>query len=389
MNIYLDHAATTKPDSEILDLYIETSFKYWGNSSATHLIGQKARAVLEKSRLSCANLLGVKSQEIYFTGTATEANNIAIQGVILESLKHNMKPHILISPLEHGAVSDFVNHPNSDLQVYPTRPNGVCDIQDILPLIRDETVLICLMLVSNEIGTIQPVKDLTNAIKEINVQRKENKLPQIWIHSDCVQAPLYISLNFRDLGVDMAVISGHKLYAPRGAAMLYIRGSVKIQKSIYGGGQEKGLRSGTENLPVIVCFTKALQRANLNRTTDSSNIRKIRDYLVSFIVTELPNVHINGDMIQRIPNNLHITIPGVSEDSIVMALDLRGFAVSSGSSCTSGAQKKSNMSDILSLGLIGAGLRITLGKCNTIQEIELFCIALKDCIKQLSSGVTK
>jgi cysteine desulfurase len=385
MNIYLDHAATTKPDPEIFELFVATSLKYWGNPSATHLIGQKARASLEKSRIGCANLLGAKNQEIYFTGTATEANNLAIQGIILESQKRIPKPHILISPLEHSSVSDFKNYPNTEVQTFPINPNGICDIDQIIPLIRDETILICLMLVSNEIGTIQPVKKLALEIEKINVVREQTNLPKIYLHSDCVQAPLYQEINFHELGVDFAVISSHKLYAPRGAAILFIKNGTKIHKTIYGGGQEKSLRSGTEDVSAIACLHQALYVASSNLTSVSTKIRELRDYMASFIQNNLPTVIINGDLIHRTPNNLHITVPSIDEDSLIMTLGLNGFAVSAGSSCASGAHQKSGISNLLHPESVGADLRVTLGKNNTLEEVKLFCDSLQDIIGRLSN----
>jgi cysteine desulfurase len=383
MNTYLDHAATTKPDPEILDLFVATSLKYWGNPSATHLIGQKARASLEKSRIGCANLLGAKNQEIYFTGTATEANNLAIQGVVLEGQKRIPKPHILISPLEHSSVSDFKNYPNTDVQTYPINPNGICDIDHIIPLIRDETILICLMLVSNEIGTIQPVKKLASEIEKINIVREQKNLPKIYLHSDCVQAPLYLEINFHELGVDLSIISSHKLYAPRGAAVLFIKNGTKIHKTIYGGGQEKSLRSGTEDISAIACFVRALELARDNRTIHSKKIQLLRDHIISFISKNLPTFKINGDLVERVANNIHITVPGVDEDSLLTLLDLKGFAMSSGSSCSSGSHRKSTISKLLKSQVIGADLRVTLGKDNTMKEVEQFCITLQAVINQL------
>jgi cysteine desulfurase len=385
MYIYLDNAATTKVDLEILDAYIAVNTEFWGNPSSTHQIGQKARATLEKARLSCAQLIGAKSQEIYFTATATETNNIGIQGVILESLKRTTKPHILISPLEHSSVSDFTNYANVDVEVYTVKSSGVCEIENIISSIRDETVLICLMLVSNEIGTIQPVAELAKEIAKINSLRQIKNLPKIYLHSDCVQAPLYIDLDFHSMGVDMAVISGHKLYAPRGAAILYLKEGVKIHKSSYGGGQERDMRSGTEDVAGINCLATALVMANENRLVDSARARELRDGVVEYIKHNLPEVNINGDLVKRTPNNLHITVPGIDEDSLVLSLDLKGFAVSSGSSCTSGAHKKSKIASILGTGVIGADLRISLGKYNTEEEVKLFCVALHDTIEELSN----
>lgn len=385
MYTYLDHAATTPIDPEILQHYIATLEQAWANPSSTHNVGQKARSVLEKARIRCANILGVESKEVYFTGSATEANNIVIQGILLEGSKKVARPHALISVLEHSSVSDFINYPNAEVEIYPVKFNGICDIDTILSSVKDETILISLMLVSNEIGTIQPVSELTKKIQQLNLIRAKKGLPKIYVHSDCVQAPLYIDLDLKQTGIDFAVISAHKLYAPKGAAILYIKNDVKIQKTIYGGGQEKNLRSGTQDVSAIVGLAESLDLAQKNVINDSAKIKKLRDYIVDFIQINMTLANINGDLLNRVPNNIHVTIPKIDENSLLMSLDLKGFAVSAGSSCASGANKKSNISKILNSGVDGADIRITLGKNNTKEEIVSFCKALQESVEKLSN----
>lgn len=386
MYVYLDHAATTPVDPEILQYYTLIAEQTWGNPSSVHRIGQKARSVLEKARMKCASILRVRSREIYFTASATEANNIAIQGLLLKSSKKVTRPHILISALEHNSVSDFTNHPDAEVEIYPVKPSGIADIDTILSFVKDDTILISLMLVSNEIGVIQPIKELVEKIQQINVIRVAQKLHEIYIHSDCVQAPLYIDLDLKQLGVDFAVISAHKLYAPKGAAVLYIKNDVKIQKTVYGGGQEKGLRSGTQDISAIASLAYGLDLAQKNVVKSGTEIKKFRDCIIYFVQINIPQACINGDLLNRAANNIHITIPEVDESSLLMALDLKGFGVSAGSSCSSGSNKKSNISKILNSNIEGADIRITLGKNNTSEEVKLFCKTLQELVEELSNS---
>ncbi|MBC7472105.1 MAG: cysteine desulfurase [candidate division SR1 bacterium] len=386
MYVYLDHAATTPVDPEILQYYTLIAEQTWGNPSSVHRIGQKARSVLEKARMKCASILRVRSREIYFTASATEANNIAIQGLLLKSSKKVTRPHILISALEHNSVSDFTNHPDAEVEIYPVKPSGIADINTILSFVKDDTILISLMLVSNEIGVIQPIKELVEKIQQINVIRVAQKLHEIYIHSDCVQAPLYIDLDLKQLGVDFAVISAHKLYAPKGAAVLYIKNDVKIQKTVYGGGQEKGLRSGTQDISAIASLAYGLDLAQKNVVKSGTEIKKFRDCIIHFVQINIPQACINGDLLNRAANNIHITIPEVDESSLLMALDLKGFGVSAGSSCSSGSNKKSNISKILNSNIEGADIRITLGKNNTSEEVKLFCKTLQELVEELSNS---
>jgi cysteine desulfurase len=384
MQTYFDYAATTPVDPEILDVYIQTTREVWGNPSGSHRIAQKARAVLEKSRTRLAKLLHTRPLEIYFTSTATEANNIAIQGVISAHVsQYKQRPHILISPLEHSSVSEFTTNPHCDTEIYNVQPNGVIHIDDIISRIRPETALICLMLVSNEIGTIQPVKELVDKIKIINKERHIQNLPRIYVHSDCVQASLYFSSDLSQLGVDFAVMSGHKLYAPRGAALLYVKEGTTLEKTIYGGGQERGLRSGTQNIAAIAALTKALELADKNRVHDTKHVLALRNRVLNSLSKSTPNIVINGDLALRIANNLHITIPNIDEDTLLHKLDLEGFAISAGSSCASGAHKKSTISKLLHPEIVGADLRITLGKQNTAEQVDAFCDTLSKVMPSL------
>ena len=384
MQTYLDYAATTPVDPEVLEVFVRATTETWGNPSGLHQTSQKAKARLESARSQIASLLHIRPLEIYFTSTATEANNIAIQGIIGNNLGRDNKPHILISSLEHSSVADFIHFDVCDAEVYQVAQNGIVSVDQIIQKIRDNTVLICLMLVSNEIGTIQPVKELTEKIKIINLHRQTHNLPQIYIHCDCVQAPLYIDLDMSDLGVDLAVISGHKLYAPKGSALLYIRENTEIKKTVYGGGQEQDMRSGTQNIAAIMAFAKALEIATKNRQKDTEQVARLQKLLIKEVYDKIPSAIINGDIDSRIPNNIHFTVPKVEETDLLMKLDLAGFAVSAGSSCSSGAHSHSKISQLLHPEISGGDIRVTIGKWTTEDDIRSFVISLAGIVLELS-----
>jgi cysteine desulfurase len=382
-NIYFDNASTTPVDSHFLDLFIEETKACWGNPSAVHGIGQKARASLEKSRLQCANLLGAGVSEIYFCGTATEANNLAISGVVRDRIKQKpeSKPHILISALEHASVAEFGKDGSCDVEVIDIDENGVVKLEEIQGKIRPETCLISVMKVSNEIGTIQPIEEISVMLRDINLARKIKDLLPIYLHSDCVQASLCMELNVEKLGADLLVLSSHKIYAPKGVAMLYVKKTVELSQTIFGGGQERGLRSGTQNVPAISAFTQALVDAQNNRESFINHTQNLKDYIIDYFKENFQKIIFDGNISNQVSHILHLTIPDKKSDELVMMFDLKGVCVSSGSSCTSGAIKETSMSNLLHPDRIGGEVRISLGKQNTIEEVVEFCKILTEIIE--------
>jgi cysteine desulfurase len=380
--IYFDNSSTTPVDQNLLDIFVEETKMSWGNPSAVHSVGQKARAKLEEARLSCANLLGAGVSEIYFCGTATEANNLAIMGVIQERLKlqPDTKPHVLISALEHASVTEFDISSVCEVELIDVDENGVVKLDEIIGKIRPQTCLISMMKVSNEIGTIQPVEGISAMLKEINVVRKQKDLSPIYLHSDCVQAPLCIELDVEKLGVDMLVLSGHKIYSPKGVALLYVKKSTELSKIIFGGGQERGLRSGTQNVPAIAVFTQALIEAQKNRESFLTHTGNLKNQIIEYINNNHPEIILNGIKNQQAPHILHLTIPNKKSDELVMLFDLKGVCISSGSSCGSGALKETAISDLLHPDRVGGEVRISLGKQNTLEEVVEFCKVLSEII---------
>jgi cysteine desulfurase len=380
--IYFDNASTTPVDSHLLELFVDETKEHWGNPSAIHSFGQKARASLETARLQCANLLGAGVSEIYFCGSATEANNLAIMGVVQERLKlqPNIKPHLLISVLEHASVAEFVTSSACDVELIDVDENGVVKLDEIIGKIRPQTCLISAMKVSNEIGTIQPVEEICLMLKMVNATRKEEGLLPLYLHSDCVQTPLFVELDVEKLGVDMMVVSGHKIYSPKGVALLYVKKSTELSRIIFGGGQERGLRSGTQNVPAIRVFTQALIEAQKNRESFIMHTRNLKNRIIEYINKNHPEIILNGGEKLQAPHILHLTIPNKKSDELVMLFDLKGICVSSGSSCSSGALKETSIGDLLHSDRVGGEVRISLGKQNTLEEVEKFCKILSEII---------
>ena len=395
--IYFDYAGSTPVREELAFLYSKINQEAFANPSSTHRYGQKSKEYLELSRYSVAQLLGVKSNQVYFLSTATEANNLAIIGLIEEfnfnnkpilsspkTAQQQKQPHVLVSAIEHDSVLSIAKKRNINIafKTFPVKENGIVDINDIISRIEPETILISLMLVNNEIGTIQPVADLSKILVGINIERQKQGLTRVYLHSDCVQAPLFLSVNIADLGVDFMTLSGHKMYSHKGTALLYIKNNIKIEPQVFGGGQENTLRSGTQNVASIVCFAKALELAQANKNSFSNQLKKIRDYGIVEIKKSLPEAILNGYWLEtsslnnsqdlRIANNINFSFPHFDQQSLLTFLDMRGICVTSGSSCHSGASQSIShvIQAIDKTRVTRANLRISLGQDSNIDEIN-------------------
>jgi cysteine desulfurase len=369
--IYLDYAATTPVDPIIMAEFVRISQDIWANPSSTHQAGQKARAVLEQARYRVAQTLNTTPSQIIFTSTATEANNIVIQSVADFYGNQGIKPHVLISSLEHSSVADFEHFTHADVEVFPVAVNGIADIDNIISKIRPETVLISLMLANNEIGTIQPVPELVNEISTINRERTLTNLPPIRIQTDAVQTPLWIPLDLEKLSVDFLVLSGHKMYAPKGCGVLYIRDTNDMGQVVFGGSQERGIRSGTQNLAAVHATSLALETAQNQVESAVKEMKLLQTYGLEQIAKYIPSAILNGDLHTRLPNNIHITLPGLDRDIILTKLDLAGIYVSSGSSCGSGSNQRSDIMTAIGNTVQGADIRISMGRGTTKNELDL------------------
>ena len=378
--IYLDHAATTPVDREVLKAMEPFYSDIFGNASSLHQFGQRAAEAVKDARKKIAKFLNCETDEIIFTSGATEADNLAVQGTV----KDKSGAHIITTAIEHPAVLEVCkNLESKGVEVSYLKPqaDGIIPADKIKEEIKDNTALISVMYVNNEIGTIQPIKEIGEIIKEVNKNRAINRQNKIIFHTDAVQAMNYCNMDVNELGVDLMSISGHKVYGPKGIGVLYLRKDTAIRPIQFGGHHEQGIRPGTLNTPAIVGIGKAVE---LISSRQNSKIEKLRNYLWQQIQNKISNVKLNGSLEKRVPNNLNISFEGVEGESLMLDLDIANIAVSTGSACSSGSLEPSHV--LMAIGLshedAHGSLRITLGKDNTKEEIDFV-------IKKLSESVEK
>ena len=380
--IYLDYAATTPIDKEVLKAMMPYLKKDFGNPSSLHRFGQKTRSAIDEARKKVAKFLNCSESEIIFTGSATEANNLAIFGVVRALKKKEIKPHIITTKIEHHAVlHPFEELEKEGVEVSFIAPNkeGIVEIDDIQKAIKENTVFISIMYANNEIGTIQPIQKIGKLIARLNKNRKH----KIYFHTDAVQAVNYLDCNIKELGVGLLTLSAHKIYGPKGVGALFVKQGTPIEPIIYGGGHEFGLRSGTENVAGIVGLGKAIELVEKHKN-DIKRIKKLQDKIIEEVL-KIPNTRLNGSREKRLPNNVNISISGVEGESLVIALDQYGIAVSTGSACSSKELKPSHV--LLAIGLspkeAHGSLRITLGRFTTKEEVDYFLKILPKVVKRL------
>lgn len=371
--IYLDNAATTPVAKEVLEEMYPYFKERYGNSSSLHSLGQEASEAVELSRERVAKFFGCQKEEIIFTGSATEANNIFIQGV----LKAKERPHVITSAIEHDAVLETVKNSGADLTVLPVDKDGLVSLADLEKEIRAETVLVSVMYANNEVGTIQPIKEIGEFLKKENEKRER----KIVFHTDAVQAVGYLSSDVDELGVDGLTISGHKIYGPKGVGVLYKRRGVKIEPIFFGGGQEGGLRPGTLNTPLIVGMGKAVE---IVKESDPKETIELRDHLIKETL-KIKGASLNGSQKERLPNNANFSFTGVEGESLVMLLDRGGIATSTGSACSSKTLEPSHVLRAMGLPDLEAhsSLRVSLGRNTTKKDIEHFLKSLREAITRL------
>ncbi|MBI4049296.1 MAG: cysteine desulfurase [Candidatus Doudnabacteria bacterium] len=384
--IYLDHAATTPLDKRVAKTMRDFELKYFGNPSSIHHEGQQARAEIDFARAKIAEFLVCKPQEIIFTSGATEANNLAIKGVVSHAIfKLGIKPHIITTELEHqsvyNVVKELADRGVAEASFIKPSADGLVFPEQIIKEIKDNTVLVSTIFVSNEIGSVIPVREIS---KQLSLIRANSR---IVYHVDAVQAAKFFNCNVEKLGCDLLTLSAHKLYGPKGIGVLYVKTGTKIDSLLQGGSQEYGLRPGTQNTAGIIGMACAIELLGPleERQRQAAEIKKLRDRLWDSI-KKILGVEINGPVgDSRSPENLSITIYKTDQDALIAALDLAGFAVSTGSACVSGSSKPSHV--IQALGKITDGptatLRITLGKDNTKREIDSFIKTFPEIIKKL------
>lgn len=398
MKVYFDNAATTRVDDEVKKIMQPYFDKFYGNPSSLHLWGQQARQAVEEAREKIANFLGAQKNEIIFTSCATESNNLAIKGVafaydLLRKQKSpqypfSEKPHIITSSIEHHAVlhtTEYLEKFGFEVTYLPVDKDGVVKLKDLEKSIKKNTVLVSIMYVNNEIGSIQPIEQISHILKKINEERKKEKLPKIYFHTDAVQAFLYLDCNVEKLGVDLLSLTGHKLHAPKGIGVLYIKKGTLILPQQTGGGHEFGLRAGTENVPYIVGLAKAMEIAFENRKKEFQKVKRLQERIIEGVMNNIKDVILVGDPKKKAPHIISFCFKKVEGESLVLLLSDKGIAASSGSACTSGKLEPSHV--LLACGIppqIAHGsLRISLGKYNEEKEVQYFIYILKKIVKKL------
>ncbi len=363
MFVYLDNAATTKTSQKVVDAMLPYFTNFYGNPSSLHTVGQTAKEELDKARQTVADCFNASAGEIYFTSGGSEADNQAII-TACEIGARKGKKHIVSSKFEHHAVLhtlDKMKKRGFEVTLVEVNADGVIKPEDVASAIREDTCLVTIMFANNEIGTIQP-------IKEIGAICKERK---VIFHTDAVQAAGHIAIDVKDMNIDMLSISAHKFHGPKGVGALYARKGVFLSNVIEGGAQEKGKRGGTENLPAIVGMAVALKDACDNIEKNGKYISNLRDRLIKGL-KKIPHSKINGDEVKRVPNNVNICFEGIEGESLLLLLDMEGISASSGSACTSGSLDPSHV--LLSIGLphevAHGSLRLSLSEENTVEEID-------------------
>jgi cysteine desulfurase len=387
--IYLDHAATTYLDKRVKNAMDSYWHKNFGNASAIYKEGREAKIVLDGSRRIIADLIGARSDEIIFTSGGTEGNNLAILGVIANVGKFHFpgtksaKPHVITSNIEHHSVlypiKELEKRKLIEASYIKAGKNGIINSKDVAGELRSSTVLISIMYANNEIGTIQPISEISKIVK--NVRNRQT----VFFHTDACQAGEYLSMDVQKLGIDLMTANGSKIYGPKGTGFLYVKNGVKLQPFMHGGNQENGLRPGTENIPGIVGLAEAFKIARKERKKESERLIKLRDYLIRNILEKIPNVILNGDLNKRLPNNVNISILNVEGESMVLYLDEKGIACSTGSACTSGSLDPSHV--ITALGrrheYAHGSLRFSLGRRTTKKDIDYVLKVLPPIVEKL------
>jgi cysteine desulfurase len=374
--IYMDHSATSPVDPEVFEAmkpYFTDSF---GNASTLYSLGREGKKAMESAREEVASIIGAETKEIIFTSGGTESDNIAILGTAYKLKKKGN--HIITSDIEHPAVDEtckYLEKNGFTITYLPVYKDGIVKVKDLENAITDKTILITIMHANNEIGTMQP-------IAEIGKIARENK---IYFHTDAVQTVGKIPINVGDLNVDMLSLSAHKLYGPKGVGALYMKQGVRIEPIMYGGGHEKGIRPGTENVPGIVGLGKACSIAKENLQRDAQRLTSLRDMLIDGVLSEIEESYLNGHRTKRLPNNANFRFTGIEGESLILHLDGKGIATSTGSACSSTKLEPSHVLMAIGLKEVEAhgSLRISLGHENTEEDIIYTISSIKEVVEKL------
>jgi len=400
MKVYLDNAATAPVKKEVLESMLPYLTENFGNPSSIHSWGRAARIAVDKSRKTIAEFLRVNNpneSEIIFTSGGTEADNLAIKGTVLPYIYSGKdKPHIITSQIEHHAVLNTCKAlEKNGVEVTYIKPNtsGIIEVSEIEKAIKENTVLVSIMYVNNEIGTIQPIREIGKMIKKVNEERTQNlasntlkpkTFKPIIFHTDAVQATEYQNMDVDYLHVDLLSMSGHKIGAPKGVGVLYMRKGTKLMAMMHGGEQEFNLRAGTENVAGIVAMAKAVEIVQSAKSKVQS-LSELRDYFIDRVLKEIPETKLNGSRENRSPNNISIYFAYIEGESILMNLDLVGIAASSGSACTSLSLQPSHVIMALTGNAEQAhgSIRFTLSQTTTKEEVDYVIGETKNIVAKL------
>ena len=373
--IYFDNFATTSLNEEVFDSMKNFLIYNYSNPSSLYEFSQKSRVAIEKSRENISNYINADKNELFFTSGGTEADNWAFIGMTL--FKGRKNGHIILTAFEHSAILEtakFLKNRGFDVTYIFRDRDGFIDAKDVTDAIREDTFLVSVMYVNNEVGTIQDIKKICSFVKKKN--------PNIVFHTDAVQALSEIKIDVKDLNVDLLSVSGHKVHAPKGIGALYIKSGTEIENFIFGGSQERSRRAGTENVAGIVGFSKAIDILRDSREKNVSKRFALREYFLKILNENFSRFNINGSLENRYSGNINISFPGVDKEMLIMSMDFRGICISGGSACSSGAVEKSHVLDAMGIEeeLKNSAVRISFGENNTFEEIDEFILALKEII---------
>lgn len=407
--VYLDNSATTPVDKQVVEAMLPFLTEKFGNASSIHFFGQEARAAVDKARHQVAELINARPNEIVFTSGGTEANNLAVRGLLearagrptvrggssvssptvregtISNQNYHSEPkgHIVTSAIEHSAVKnvceDLEKH-GYEVTYLPVYEDGIIRIEDLKDAIRDDTVLISIMAANNEIGTVQPIEEIGRLVK--NLRQNGQK---IWFHTDAVQATGKIPVDVEEIGCDLLSVSAHKIYAPKGVGALYVRRGVRLHPQNIGGHQERERRGGTESVPHIVAFGKACEIARTGLIETGERLRGLRDRLESEVGEKISDIVLNGNRDKRLPNIANISFRFIEGEGFLINLDMQGVSVSTGSACSSGSLEPSPV--IRALGrndeLARGAIRFSFGKDNTAEDVDYVLDVLPKAVENL------
>jgi cysteine desulfurase len=381
--IYLDNSATTRIDPDVLDAMLPYFSDEFGNASSIHSFGQRARAAVENARVAVAHLVGAVAGEIVFTSGGTESDNLAIKGVA-EAIAEQGR-HIITSKIEHPAVLESyraLERRGVDVTYLPVSSDGLVSVDDVEAAFRPDTILITVMLANNEIGTIQPIKEIAERVKRFRAERNQR---HPYIHTDAVQAVGKIPVDVNELGIDLLSLSAHKIHGPKGVGALYVRRGTRLVRHMDGGHHERDRRSGTENVPAIIGLAKAAELAETHLHERAEQMRALRDELEREIERRVPFATLNGHRERRVPNICNFSFEFVQGEALMIRLDLRGIAVSTGAACSSGSLEPSHV--LLALGrereIVQGSIRFSLSKDTTRDEIAAVLEVLPQEVEKL------